>query len=433
MFKFMRIFILVLSIITLITGCKKNNGVPVNDIPGGQTIGAHLFNCTNIKVKTMWSSAELATNNTSQSLLGSTNTADYGTTYCNLFAKYVIDQTKVAQENLANNERASDASLYLKIENIYGSNYVNGDSMQVTVYGSNIDLPTTSYNATSFSPYTTTNANVLFTGYINFNLDKKVNYAGKDTTMVLVRIKLNTTKLNNMLSTNVVNGVANTNYNVADFYKNIVIVPTGNGKNFVAKTNMLNYFSSVVVTTDTNAATKQYIILTPTSLTPYAHNIINAKDANTNITKSVTNTDSTIAYMQGGVSNGRIFLNDLNSLMDSGNMVINTAKLTITPTYASTDNYVPASAYNLGYLKPDGTITPLKDLVYESSVYFDGTYNTTANTINFNIARHVQAVVSKQLPNYPLVLVSSLQAINPNITIIKNNNVQLNITYTKVK
>ena len=429
----MRISIIVLSIITLIAGCKKNNGVPVNDIPGGQTIGAHLFKSTNIKVKTMWASAELATNNTSQSLLGSTNTADYGTTYCNLFAKYVIDQTKVAQVNMANNERASDASLYLKIENVYGSNYTNGDSMPVTVYGSDVNLPAISYNATSFNPYTTANANVLFTGYINFNLDKKVNYAGKDTIAALIRIKLNITKLNNQLSTNVVNGVANSNYSIADFYKNIVIVPTGTGKNFVAKTNMLNYFSSIVVTTDTNTATKQYITLTPTSLTPYAHNIINGKDVNTNITKSVTNTDSTIAYMQGGVSNGKLFLNDLNALMDSGNMVINTAKITITPTYTSADKYAPATAYNLGYLKPDGSIVPLKDLVYESSVYFDGAYNTTANTINFNIARHVQEVVSKKLPNYPLVLVSSLQAINPNITTIKNNNVQLNITYTKVK
>ncbi|MBC7411329.1 MAG: hypothetical protein H7331_02595 [Bacteroidia bacterium] len=429
----MRIFILVLITVNIIVGCKKNNGVPVNDIPGGQTIGAHLFNCTNIKVKTMWASAELATNNTSQSLLGSTNTADYGTTYCNLFAKYVIDQTKFAQENLANNELVSDASLYLKIDNIYGSNYANGDSMQVTVYGSDVDLPTTSYNSTSFSPYTTSNANVLFSGYINFNLDKKVSYAGKDTLATLIRIKLNTTKLNNQLSTNVVNGTTNTNYNVADFYKNIVIVPTGNGKNFVAKTSMLNYFSSVVVTTYTNGATKQYILLAPTSLTPYAHNIINAKDVSTNITKSVTNTDSTLAFMQGGVSNGKLFLNDLNSLMDSGNMVINTAKLTITPTYTSTDNYAPTTTYNLGFLKPDGSINPIKDLIYESSVYFNGTYSSTANSISFNIARHIQEVVSKQLPNYPLVLVSALQAINTNITIIKNNNVQLNITYTKVK
>lgn len=428
----MRIFILVISSILFISSCKKNSGLAVDEIPNGQQIGANLFNCTNVKVKTMWASDTLATNGTSQTLLGTTVDADYGTTTSSVVAAYEIDKTKTAQADLPKYSQVGDIRLYLKVESIYGNTYTNGDSMLVTVYKSNGEFATKTYNATSFTPYTTTPALVLYNGYIHFNLDKKVSYAGVDTTEALISIKLNSTVLNNYLQNNDVNSITNTNYDVASFYKNIVIVPTASAKNFITKVNMLNTFSSVVLRIDSGTTIKNnYIVIKPTASTVYAHNIINDKNISTSITQSVTNTDSSVAYMQGGVSRAKLFFSELNVLSDSGNVLINTAKLSITPSINTT--YSPAATYNLGYLLPNGSVIALKDLLYESAAYFDGTYNITTNTINFNIARHVQEVVSKKLPNYPIVLVSSLQAISPNITKLTATNVKLNITYTKIK
>ncbi len=427
----MRIFISLFISTLFITSCKKNSGLAVDEIPGGQQIGANLFNCTNVKVKTMWASDTLATNGTPQTLLGTTVDADYGITTSSIIAAYEIDKTKIAQLSLPKYSRVGDISLYLKIENIYGSNYTNGDSMLVTVYKSNTEFASKIYNATSFNPYTTTPALVVYNGYIHFNLDKKVSYAGADTTEALVKIQLNGTALDNYLQTNDVNGVATTNYDVASFYKNIVIVPVASAKNFIAKVNMLNTFSSVVLRIDSANTIKNYIIIKPTALTVYAHNIINDKNISAPITQSVTNTDSSVAYMQGGVSRAKLFFSELSILSDSGNLLINTAKLSVTPSINNT--YGPAATYNLGYLMPNGSVIALKDLLYESAAYFDGVYNAATNTISFNIARHVQEVVSKKLPNYPIVLVSSLQAINPNITKLTASNVKLNITYTKIK
>jgi hypothetical protein len=433
----MRIHI-ILSISTLtlfalvLTACKKNNGVAVNDIPGGQQIGANLFYCSKIDAKSIWTSDTIITHATNLTLLGTTNDNDCGTTSSTMVAQYELDATKTANENLVKNELATDVSLYLKVQDIYGTGFTFGDSMMVKVYNTPTNIVKPIYNSSNFANYIT-GATELYSGYIVFGLDKKVNYQGADTLQSLVRIKLKRSFLNTFLASNNSANIINTMYDVASFFKNIVIVPVANPKHFVAKLNMLNNFSSIVIRTDSGTVFKRYTTIKPISSSIYGHNIVNERKANSPLVLSVTNPNNANAYMQGGVSRAVLTFNDLSTLSDSGNLIINTAQLTIMPTNNSNAEYAPVALYNLGYLIPDGHVVILSDYELELISYYDGSYKSATNTITFNIAHHVQDVINKKIKNYPLVLVPSLQGTYTNITKIQSSNVKLNITYTKVK
>ncbi len=134
----------------------------------------------------------------------------------------------------------------------------------------------------------------------------------------------------------------------------------------------------------------------------------------------------------------KIWLPELEDLIEntSGQIAINSARL-----YLPIDDEVIQDdfgfARNLVLLKEDenGEIINLSDFEY-GIIYFGGALNENKKEYFFNVTRHVQKVLSGEIPNYPLYVRVSNSFGNASRAVIRgpsveNNPMRLEIKYTQ--
>lgn len=162
-------------------------------------------------------------------------------------------------------------------------------------------------------------------------------------------------------------------------------------------------------------------------------NVFEHNYAGTAIEKQLNGTalDTNKVYIQtmGGVET-KLMLPFLNTFKDSANTIINKAELVLNIEESS--NYPPPAKLYLLAINADGTTTVTKDMELESATYVNGLYNTDTKQYVFNMARHMQAIMSGSVSNYGFILYPLNDVVSANRVIIKaKNDIQFNLTYTK--
>ncbi len=142
------------------------------------------------------------------------------------------------------------------------------------------------------------------------------------------------------------------------------------------------------------------------------------------------------AYLQSMAGlKTRIKIPGLDNLKAEGPVSINKAEFVFSAEDIE-DFYPPHSATLLFGLDSSNADVIIVDLL-ESPSYYGGTFNSTDETYHFNVARHIQRIISDQTNNYGFSLVSTGAATNANRTVLKgpartDGRMYLKITYSKL-
>ncbi len=129
--------------------------------------------------------------------------------------------------------------------------------------------------------------------------------------------------------------------------------------------------------------------------------------------------------------------NNLKSMLNNGNVVINKAELIITPDATLQGTYSEPAQLTLVMINEDGTLSFLPDEYY-GSAYFGGTYNSTTGEYRFNIATYVQYLMKyEDYTGKGLYLAVSGASTNGSRLVFNgpgnpSSNLSLEITYTKL-
>lgn len=145
---------------------------------------------------------------------------------------------------------------------------------------------------------------------------------------------------------------------------------------------------------------------------------------------------TSVAYVQGlGGVKFKINTAGLEHWKDSTGLVIVKAELIIPVVENSTDFFDAPSILALSKLEND-TNQFLSDQYHNGTYYteyFNGNYNATRGEYRFNIAQHLQDIISGESENLPLVLYpySTENPVRANRVIIDQSNIQLHVQYLK--
>ncbi|MCD6366708.1 MAG: DUF4270 domain-containing protein [Bacteroidales bacterium] len=149
-----------------------------------------------------------------------------------------------------------------------------------------------------------------------------------------------------------------------------------------------------------------------------------------------TATDDIYIQAMGGVK-AKIDLDELLTWKDSGNIAINKAELVLTINDINSDMqlFAPPERLLLEIVDDiDGFDGPID--YFMDNAYFDGYYDETTNSYSFNIARHVQEIITGEETNSSLYIFPESNKVSAERTVLSNNGtnrIKLNITYTKFK
>lgn len=156
-------------------------------------------------------------------------------------------------------------------------------------------------------------------------------------------------------------------------------------------------------------------------------------------------TQDSLIYLQttGGLGS-KILIPNLNLWRDSANIAINKAELifTVDQFYTDTAKYTPPYQVILSAVNEKDSLYFPSDLAF-SQAYFGGVYNKTDGTYRFNIAKHVQELISKKpngvgylRENYGFFLSMADRNTNYGRVVLKGANsktgIRLEITYSKI-
>ena len=145
----------------------------------------------------------------------------------------------------------------------------------------------------------------------------------------------------------------------------------------------------------------------------------------------------TLIYVQPtGGTKVKIDIPSLNKWKDSTQYVISRASITLFVDTLSTDTrryQIPSRLY-LKYIDSTGTETFPKDSEL-SSTYYGGIYDATTASYTFNITRHLEQIIKKEVETTSLYLVHSDRSGSASRVVLKGGNssqpIQLLVKYTR--
>ncbi len=149
-----------------------------------------------------------------------------------------------------------------------------------------------------------------------------------------------------------------------------------------------------------------------------------------------TATDDIYIQAMGGVK-AKIDLSELLSWKDSGNIAINKAELILKINDVNGDMqlFAPPERLLLEIVDDnDGFDGPID--YFMDNTYFNGYYDESTNSYLFNIAQHIQKIISGEETNTSLYIFPENNKVSAERTVLSNNGsnrIKLNITYTKFK
>jgi hypothetical protein len=160
----------------------------------------------------------------------------------------------------------------------------------------------------------------------------------------------------------------------------------------------------------------------------YNHHPLGASD-------SVSSPNLIYVQTMGGVI-GKIGFPNLKKYVKNGKIIVNQALLVFTVDASAIGNFEPPQSMELlgidsvngGYVLPDEAL---------GINYYNGQYNSAANTYSFNIAEYIQAVLSGKIIDRGLYLISESNAVTASRVALFGGNagasrITLNMYYTPV-
>lgn len=149
---------------------------------------------------------------------------------------------------------------------------------------------------------------------------------------------------------------------------------------------------------------------------------------------SVLGQETFFTQTMGGVR-AKVAIPHVLNLLDSGNIIINKASLILPIQYYEGDPIYPSSELFLVSTNDDGTISFLPD--YEDDR--GGNFDSGESSYTFNITRYMNQLISGELTNNPLTIISPGNAVTANRVVFNGPNTVLKdkpklvVTYSKYK
>jgi hypothetical protein len=262
-------------------------------------------------------------------------------------------------------------------------------------------------------------------------------------------------RLSNSFGNSILNASANdlaTNDNFKQFFKGLHITSVSTGRNGRSSGNIL-YFNwahpQTKITlyyrnsfgTHGNQGASSYSLIINSGAVSF-NNFSHDYSSNPEIVSQLSTNDtiqSLRTYIQSlsGLKT-KIYFPNLQSLTANGPIAVNKAELIIKADPSTIDNDLqPPTRLALVYLDSLGNQLLLTDFV-EGDAYFGGTWDAVKKEYRFNLARHVQRLLTGDIKDYGLVLLATGSAVNGNRVVIgggssmSQNKMKLKITYTKL-
>jgi hypothetical protein len=145
----------------------------------------------------------------------------------------------------------------------------------------------------------------------------------------------------------------------------------------------------------------------------------------------------TLTYLQPtGGTKIKVNIPSLNKWKDSTQYVISKASITffVDTLMSDPQRYSMPSSVYLKYMDSTGTEVFPKDSQLSSS-YYGGIYDPTTASYTFNITRHLEQIIKKEVTSTSLFLVHTDRNGSPYRVVLKGGNssrpIQLNIKYTR--
>lgn len=459
MFKFVAVFALL--VITL-WGCNDEmNKTGYDLLLPGDLVSARKVSVDKASIKAYTvTDTQVKTNNPQLSLLGTFNDPIFGKTTTDFAYQF-----RLADFHDLTNATADSLILTLIYKDTYGA---TGTPQSLKIYELNTDLDPLATYYQDINLKSLSNNEVLAEKmYVpKFKLDSLTSKYGstklnpKDTVLQEIRFRLNASMVQKLMAFKAPAVIPGQDNNVNDvflkYFKGLYIeagdMNQGGSimkifpsytdpKLFVHNTEMKLYYHS-------NDTTRDSIIYHVSSnsarVSRFIHNYSSTNFA-TNLDK-MDQQDSLI-YLQttGGLSD-KIYIPSLNNWKDSANCAINKAELIFPVDKSKIDTliYPVPQKIILSLINSTGGIfsdESKRILIFPSDLalsetYYGGTYNKTAGTYSFNLAKHLQEIIKGkgEFKNYGFYLsTDDKNAIFRRVVLKGSSSIRFEITYSKIK
>lgn len=388
--------------------CKKSpETIGNNLISDDSYIGVYHTDTTEIVCHSYFDS--VTTNNASSALLGAMHDPVFGTTEAGFYTQF---RPSVAGQNFGNSPVVDSLVLQLCLTGYYG------DTMAVqTVHAYEI-TDSLSFENTYYG-YSTVATGVIdhANGY-QFSPRPKstVHIIGTDTvTQPVIRIPLSQ-ELGNYLV-----NLDTTAYSRPDLFKDhfkglyVTCAPVSlNGS--ICSISLTNNTYTLLQLYYHNAATPEkamrynfYVTSSDTYFNHFDHDYTQGSpEFVSQLLDDQTALGQSTVYLQtmGGVRAKVLFpnLSHWGDTLDGCHIVVNEARLVLPASVAHTDSiYKAPTNYILLGFNADSTTYLLPDY-YEGSNFFDGTYNTSNQSVSFRITEYIQNMIMGKKDNLGLSL-----------------------------
>lgn len=382
---------------------------------------------------------------TGYNLLGSINDPIFGKVEASIMSQFYLSGTSPDFSSNGSGPKLDSLVLSLVYHNYYGDVGKSNGIQQLKVYELTKDLyvDSTYYsNLKTSDYYDATKPIATKTFWPQPNTAVKV---GGSFLIPHLRIRLDT----------------------ATFGRKIMGLNPGEATNLTSQELFLKFFKGLYITADNpfqksnQGAILYFDLLSPLSkITAYYHNasdtssfdyvISSSSSARLNLFKqnyaaapkiSQQLQDSTLGQQQIYVQamaglRSKLHFPLLKQLIDSNPIAIYKAEIILKIDEPFSGKYVPNSKLFLFGIDSVGNKKFLPDQTEANFAndYFGGTYNAANQQYRFNISRYAQLVATKKIQDNGLYLVTGTTYETANRVVVKGgNNIQLNVTYTKIK
>jgi hypothetical protein len=429
----------ILFISVLVWGCKQ----------GDQTLGINLLPDVKI-LKTMYhqektsistsisSDAKIRVDHPGFNLLGSFNDPVFGRTD----ASFAIQFRLLSHPGYPADASLDSIVLRMTYKEIYGDT-ISSQTIQVFELANSINYETkylSSFNLKSL-------ASTVPIGSTSFIPKFRTDSLKTDTTLQIVRIRLNPSLGNSLLQIDSLKMTSNDEF--LKIFKGLFISSTS-----VSRRGTMVSIYNTQLSTSTSIETRPLITLyyhdaksdtlgfnyyatdNSANVASYAHDYTLAR-FNPNIDKPI-NPDSLIYIQPTGGIKSKILVPSLSFWKDSANCAINKATLTFHVDTIISDyrRYSMPSRLYLMAIDSTGTEVFPADSKLSSS-YYGGFYDSTTATYSFNVTQHLQQLIAGTIKNQGLYLVPSDRNSSAQRVVLKglgsSKPVELNVTYTRYK
>jgi hypothetical protein len=386
------------------------------------------------------------TDETTYNLLGTFNDPVFGKTTTDFAVQFRLSQ----YPDLSKNAQPDSLVLYLLYREFFGDTVT---PQRLKVYELASDLSFDARYEQDVNLKAISKGEVLADiNYVpKFKLDSLTNLYGstkakpKDTVIQEIAIKLNASLINKLWSADSLTLSRNDLF--LKYFKGLYIEAGDlNQGGAIIRINALAFGSRMIMhyqNSEKDSLFYSYNINENSArVSRFSHDYTNTAFA-ANLDKKEIQ-DSLIYLQTTGGLGSKILIPNLNFWRDSANIAVNKAELifTVDQFYTDTAKYRPPYQVILSAINEKDSLYFPSDLAF-SQAYFGGVYNKTDGTYRFNIAKHVQELITRKpngvgylRENYGFFLSMANRNSNYGRVVLKGANsktgIRLEITYSKI-